>query len=65
MADSDVVFASVCFLFLSLLLLNILSMRQTTLMRASIKTVIAQLHDLNDINAKLLDNLSSADRVCR
>ena len=65
MADSDVVFASVCFLFLSLLFLNILSMRQTTLMRAYIKTVIAQLHDLNDINAKLLDNLSSADRVCR
>mmetsp|Transcript_16621 Transcript_16621/g.38069 ORF Transcript_16621/g.38069 Transcript_16621/m.38069 type:complete len:534 (-) Transcript_16621:82-1683(-) len=65
LADSDVVFASVCFLFLSLLLLNILNMWQTTLMRASLKTVTAQLQNLNEINAKLLDNLSSRDGVCQ
>lgn len=65
LADSDVVFASVCLLFLSLLFFNILNMWQTTWMRVSLKTVTTQLQNLSETNAKLLQNLSNSDGVCQ
>ena len=65
LADSDVVFASVCLLFLSLLFFNILNMWQTTWMHVSLKTVTTQLQNLNEINAKLVQNLSNSDGVCQ